>query len=532
MLLLVSILFSSLPVFVPQANAQSPAVQKCLDFFGNVLGVDLSQCGVEVVSDINDSAPASLGGLPRETLCINLDYPTGSFQGVFEFLNGTYIYCTTSQLWGTINYSQPLPVDLLNRTKELLRRYQQYANTENLQDMANLLDSNNEMQTTTATNGNVALTISCSSTTVAYVVFYYAVNGIAFPSGLGLNLDGQSIGIADETQFTRVGNATLGVSPNEAAQIGLEAAQNITVSVEGNDSSYTDVPIALQSNPLSIFLSTAYREPFTEEPYYYMFFGPDGSQGRQGGVEVSVWADNGQVGFCQAENTYAPPTTLYPLPTPTYIPIPTPTSEPTQTSTPQPIQTSTTQPTQTSTPQPTASTTLAPPTFVEATTTTDGSTIGLPISGNISSTQMTNVTLSTDPYAAVTTLSFVVTGQSGSYGFGNITIPKSVLTNTTIPTVPSVLIDGAQALNQSYTQDATNFYISYIVHFSTHTVSIVFNPTTTASSTPIPAPSPTLAPHSSTTPTPNLPIWLAAVVVALVVVTGMTLYFRIVRRKA
>ncbi len=74
---------------------------------------------------------------------------------------------------------------------------------------------------------------------------------------------------------------------------------------------------------------------------------------------------------------------------------------------------------------------------------------------------MTNVTLSTDPSVAETTLSFSLTGQSGTSGFGNITIPKSAITNTTTSTVPLVLIDGAQALNQSYTQDATNFYVSY-----------------------------------------------------------------------
>ena len=149
---------------------------------------------------------------------------------------------------------------------------------------------------------------------------------------------------------------------------------------------------------------------------------------------------------------------------------------------------------------------------------------------------MTNVTLSIDPSDAVTTLSFSLTGQSGSSGFGNITIPKSALTTTTTSTVPSVLIDGIQALNQSFTQDATNFYVSYTVHFSTHTVSIVFNPTTSPSptpspsSTPIPATSPTPIPHGSPAPPLNLPIELAIAAIAVAVATGMTVYFKIVRK--
>jgi hypothetical protein len=110
------------------------------------------------------------------------------------------------------------------------------------------------------------------------------------------------------------------------------------------------------------------------------------------------------------------------------------------------------------------------------------------------------------------------------------------LANPTASTVPLVLVDGVQALDQSFTQDATNFYVSYTVHFSTHTISIVFNPTTTPSptpspnSTPIPATTSTPVPHSSPAPPLNIPIELAIVAVAVAIVTGMTVYFKIVRK--
>ena len=52
-----------------------------------------------------------------------------------------------------------------------------------------------------------------------------------------------------------------------------------------------------------------------------------------------------------------------------------------------------------------------------------------------------------------------------------MTIPK-----TAIPygTTPLVYINGTLAANQGYTEDATNFYVWYTTHFSTHQVTIQF----------------------------------------------------------
>jgi hypothetical protein len=71
---------------------------------------------------------------------------------------------------------------------------------------------------------------------------------------------------------------------------------------------------------------------------------------------------------------------------------------------------------------------------------------------------MSNLKITTNQTASTTTLSFTVTGQSGTTGFGNVTVPKSA--------VP--------ASNQGYTQDTNNYYVWYTTHFSTHKVSIVF----------------------------------------------------------
>jgi hypothetical protein len=76
-----------------------------------------------------------------------------------------------------------------------------------------------------------------------------------------------------------------------------------------------------------------------------------------------------------------------------------------------------------------------------------------------------------------------LTGQSGTVGFSNVTIPKSAVP---YGTTPVIYIDNLPAQNQSYTQDANNYYISYTTHFSTHQIFIVFTTPSTHSPTASP----------------------------------------------
>jgi hypothetical protein len=69
-----------------------------------------------------------------------------------------------------------------------------------------------------------------------------------------------------------------------------------------------------------------------------------------------------------------------------------------------------------------------------------------------------------------------------------MTIPK---TDLPYGTTPTIYIDGQPAQNQGYTQDNSNYYLWYTIHFSTHQITIVFvgktNVTPTPTSTQTPA---------------------------------------------
>jgi hypothetical protein len=155
---------------------------------------------------------------------------------------------------------------------------------------------------------------------------------------------------------------------------------------------------------------------------------------------------------------------------PPHTPEPTPPATPTPTS----IPASTPKPTSAPIPTPTPTATPPPsPTPYETTAkamTDNGTTIDLTITGNITSSQMSNITITTNQ-PSTTTVSFTLTGENGTTGYSNITIPKTL---TLYGTTPTLFIDNQQATNQSYTQDTENFYIWYTTQFSIHQINIQF----------------------------------------------------------
>jgi hypothetical protein len=114
----------------------------------------------------------------------------------------------------------------------------------------------------------------------------------------------------------------------------------------------------------------------------------------------------------------------------------------------------------------------------------------------------------------------MVTGENGTMGFSNITIPISAVP---YGTTPEIYIDGQPASNQSHTQDANNYYVWYTTQFSIHQVSIVF--TSAPNKTPLPSQNP-LIPQKHTLPQSGflqviLGVVAGVAIVAIVVVVFM-----------
>jgi hypothetical protein len=93
------------------------------------------------------------------------------------------------------------------------------------------------------------------------------------------------------------------------------------------------------------------------------------------------------------------------------------------------------------------------------------------MTGNITRTQISNVTITTNPSSTSTTVAFTITGENGTNGFSNVTLPKTAILKGTIPVL---FVDGQQSPSQNYTQDSNNFYVWFTTHFSAHQITIRF----------------------------------------------------------
>jgi hypothetical protein len=149
-----------------------------------------------------------------------------------------------------------------------------------------------------------------------------------------------------------------------------------------------------------------------------------------------------------------------------------------------------------------------------------GATVNLKLNGNITTSQIIGITINSNQTATQTAISFTVTGQSGTVGFSNITIPKSAVP---YGVTPLIYIDNQPAANQGYTQDTSNFYVWFTTHFSTHQISILF----TGSDNPTEKPIDTKA-------TPQNVIYgvIIAVVILAVVASAFLAAFKRKKKKA
>jgi hypothetical protein len=123
------------------------------------------------------------------------------------------------------------------------------------------------------------------------------------------------------------------------------------------------------------------------------------------------------------------------------------------------------------------------------------------VSGQIAASQYSNFVPTLGSNGKMANLTFVITGPAGVQMGGTLTIPKTLVNPGFVPVL---YISGIQT-GITVTQDSTNYYISYVATFSTHTVVLSFvqpasSGTTTASGATVSA---TSASTTSSTTTTN-----------------------------
>jgi hypothetical protein len=179
----------------------------------------------------------------------------------------------------------------------------------------------------------------------------------------------------------------------------------------------------------------------------------------------------------------------------TATPTPPPSDNPTPTANPTGNPSST--PNHSPSPTPKSTPTLNPSSVIIKLTTLDNSTVDLTIRGDGASSTVSAATMTTNDSNS-TVISLALVGLDVTNGFSNITIPKQAVP---LGTTPKIYINSQMAPDQSFTEDANNYYVWYTTFSKTYQLQIVFGQ------------------GSSTVD--SFPLWIVAVVVVVIVVVAV-----------
>ena len=148
----------------PEVHAEfSPEVNQLLDFFQEVLRIDISECTVSVSHDDGDNSP-ELGIRGEKRGKISLHFNEGgtvdslfNFKG--EYLEWCLIYYDTNNE-NPISYTEEPSDDLFELTLNFMERYEEFTKDPIIGEMRELLKSKSDLQPGSKTEGNLKLTVS------------------------------------------------------------------------------------------------------------------------------------------------------------------------------------------------------------------------------------------------------------------------------------------------------------------------------------------------------------------------------------
>ncbi|MEM3054094.1 MAG: hypothetical protein QXM52_00110 [Candidatus Bathyarchaeia archaeon] len=308
--ILVVILALSCNYVTKAYSPESVASEKALTFLKDIVMLDLRSYNVKLAKYNNYFDHISRYVV--EEISYNLTCSRNTIEAVFEFMNGTLIFCKLYRTADSKIYFQTSPTNILDAIKGLMRRYQAYSGAAYLQKMRDMLDTVTELKPMASTSGNVKLRIR-NNGPYTYIEWIYTANGIdverkrvifAFYNGFFERF-------ADTWDLYKVGTTDLKVSRDEAIRIAREYAYTHPYTFGGVPVNFT-----ILDEPVSAELSMEPREGYTLYPWWNIRLYLDKVYpGNVGSIQVTLWADTGEVTHCEAISIGG-------------TPIPTPPSEP------------------------------------------------------------------------------------------------------------------------------------------------------------------------------------------------------------
>ncbi len=284
-----------------QLLSWSTSATKAMSIIRDVIQLDVSQYQATLLSNTVEDR-SDLGYVIEEVIKYSFVNSFSTLELTLRFRNGHFSLFHLSQLEGFPSfppiYNSPQPTDVLQASRELLKRYKAVSNEPYLSEMINLLGSVNNTNTE-QTLGNTKLTISNYGEN-AEIFLQYTINGIVF-SAKSVHIlfkDGVMEELSDDWSFYAIGTSEVNISREEAIEIARSAVKTFSWNANGVQVSNFNV----LDEPVSAALFPHPRaDPLTLIPYWYITLYLDRIYpGDVNVITVGVWADTGEVTNIQA----------------------------------------------------------------------------------------------------------------------------------------------------------------------------------------------------------------------------------------
>jgi len=338
------------------ANAQTidtTTEDNVLHFISGVMGIDTSKYELTAHS-YGSSYPSTFGGsVKQEIMALTLNSSDGSsIQADVTFNNG-YMGTGFFYLFGPVGEEQQYNVSTLEKAKNVLLRYQSFypqlgISSDELPSALMMLSSVKELSTSSITNGNIKMQITCSEpdkeTGLEYntrIAFYYTdkeVDSTWKCLSLGFCCsDGVTKFIFADTWglFSAYSSSLPCLSETDAKTIAWDAAMNYEVELLNTDDMSTvfvtpewpatpSVESSLVMSPgqlyndsglIGLSMGSTPRDGLMFYPLWEFLFYLDKPIGDIQGIQVGVWGDTKEIAYCGTYGFYGTPA-LSPSPDP------------------------------------------------------------------------------------------------------------------------------------------------------------------------------------------------------------------------
>lgn len=284
---LLLLLFLLLIPLSAQTCSAQPEQDKALSFIRDVIGVDVDYYKVTQTAD-------QYGGADKATFIYVLEPKSPSATGesyvlYAEFNSGYFTSFSVQPDSNSLVCRQPRQ-DRFNDTLGIIERYQTWLNDSQVGEMVILLRQVGFEQSVFRASGNLSLRIQLSSDGGQYSFSNY-LNGVEYSGVCISQSNSGSIFFTDNRGSQKIGNATIGVSEDQAIAIAQEyLVSNPHPGIPGS----REITNLYLTGVKSIALKSGPRINFTLYPYYDIQFNV-AEYSSFDGCGVSVDANAGEI---------------------------------------------------------------------------------------------------------------------------------------------------------------------------------------------------------------------------------------------